>query len=293
MQDLNLEVIGVTNRSTPETLAQLAAMKIATKLETLGFETELYIHKSGTPYLNLVSKDKMIKMQTPQLTITPKLISQNKIRIRGHHFGLNGYEPSTELKQLVNAALGLLGFNHPITINQYGFTLPFDYSTISDKDLHDLIIKINAIWKQYESTDMISRMISGELHIQTKAYNYDNYINGLNDDGIPNKDIFEHYADYIEYGTSYTHHIGANQLKKLEEDLTNGNIIVACRTTAIQSNNGIIEQSWIINGISNIQPGLNRGTYRIQLELGECIDYKFGEPTAITSQWPTKYLRIK
>lgn len=283
----------IDNRSTSEMAVGLYAGRLATLLEAQGFETHTYAHANGVVYLNLAKEEDLVKMKTPQLSITPYLIENNLIRLRGHHFGLNGYKPTENLKSFTNAICSLMDIDTPLKINQHGFTFPFDWNLMNSKNIQNLIIKIRAYQNAYEQTDMINRLTRAELHIQTKDYNEDAYNNGFTDSGIRNKDAFATYEEYLKYGTEHTQYLGIKKADKIQNLINDGMIVIALATKALASNGGFIERAYPIKSITrNYNYRAHRGNARYDFELGDPIDYKLGEATQITGEYPTKFIEL-
>ena len=153
-------MISIDNRSENLALYRgIVAGNLQSKLEKAGFNTHMYVHQYEQIYLNLDLDHNLVKMETPQLSITNDLVGKGKIRLRMHWFGLNGYSPSESMKELSIDYCNIAEVPVPEKINNLGWTFDFNYE---NPDVKTLMIQINACMSAYRRTDLDHRLILRE-----------------------------------------------------------------------------------------------------------------------------------
>lgn len=237
----------------------------------------------------------MVEFGAKRLKRTPNNIADQYVKIvRTPDFQDDLLDELNQIKGAYRRILLSRSKNHNNAIMQV------KCKNVKDKvtELEYLVQAFRNVLIKYEMFEVASAItkkkpeVSAELHIQTKAYNQDMYLNGVNDDGIPNIDLFETYGAFVKYGTSNTHHIGNKTAREINNIIQNGGRVMALSTEAIQSNGGVVRKAYPIKAIIFKSYAPNPGFGRYQLVLGDEVNYKVGEATQITGQFPTKFVAL-
>lgn len=237
----------------------------------------------------------MVEFGAKRLKRTPNNIADQYVRIvRSPDFQDDLVDELNQLRGAYRRILLSRSKNHNNAIMQV------KCKNVNNKafELELLVTAFRNILVKYEMFEIASAItkkkpeVSAELHIQTKAYNEDMYLNGVNDNGTPNIELFETYDAFVKYGTSNTHHIGNKTAREINNLIQNGGVVMALSTEAIQSNGGAVRKAYPIKAIIFKSYAPNPGFGRYQLVLGDETNYKIGEATQITGQFPTKFVVV-